>query len=73
MNTLLRFFSTSNVLFIYELYKKELVKYTLTYVKTSEVTENGCGNDSFCFTFSNRAGKFKVHKIKNDVRTDSLT
>ena len=61
------------VLSIYEVYLKELIKYTLIFVQTSKVTKNDSNNDKFCFTRSNTAGKFKVPKNKNNTQKISRT
>ena len=68
VNTNNEYFSKSNVLFIYKLYLKELIKYTLIYVQTRKVTENDSSINTFCFTRSNTAGELKVPNAqKNSV------
>ena len=68
-----QYFLKSNVLSIYELYLKELIKYPLIYVKTSKLTGKHSGNNTFCFTRSNTAGKLKVLKSKNNAQKISST
>ena len=40
-----------------------MLEYTLINVQTSKVTEIDSKNNSFCFTWSNTAGKVKVPKL----------
>ena len=65
--------SKSNVLSIYDIYLKELIKFTLIYAQTNKVTQNGSCNNTFCFTRSNIASKLYVAKITNNAQINSLT